>query len=134
MKLAALILLAASTCASQETPDQLYQQATAAFDRGEIAQAISLYEQLLKLRPDLLTARIDFGVALVHEGRYSEAIAQYEEVLRRDPGNAATRLDLALAWHKQGEFTRAASDNRGQRRPDSASIDSKSSVRESLGC
>ena len=109
MRLAVLLLGTALVSAGQQSPDQLYQQASNAYDRGEIAKAISLYEQLLKLQPSLLQARVDLGVALVHEGRYSEGIAQYEEILRRDPGNSVARLDLALAWYKQGEFAKAAS-------------------------
>jgi tetratricopeptide (TPR) repeat protein len=110
MRLVVLLFGAAFACTAQETPDQLYQQASAAYDRGEITKAISLYEQLLKLQPSLLQARVDLGVALVHEGRYNEGIAQYEEVLRRESGNSPARLDLALAWYKQGEFGKAAGE------------------------
>ena len=108
MKFVALSLIAVLTCHGQETPEQLYKRASNAYDRGEITEAISLYTQLLKLQPSLLQARVDLGVALVHEGRYSEGIAEYEEVLRQEPGNAAARLDLALAWYKRANFAKAA--------------------------
>jgi tetratricopeptide (TPR) repeat protein len=107
VKLAVLFLSAVLACVAQETAEQLYERASATYDRGEIAKAISLYTQAVKLQPSLLKARVDLGVALVHEGRYSEGIAQYEEVLRQEPGNVAARLDLALAWYKQGDFSRA---------------------------
>jgi tetratricopeptide (TPR) repeat protein len=114
---AMLSLAFAST--AQQSPEQLYKAATAAYDRGEVAQAISLYEQVIRLQPDSVAARTDLGVALVHEGRYSEGIAQYQEALKHDPGNLVARLDLALAWYKRGEFEKAARElqNLRQKQP-----------------
>ncbi|HVN21693.1 MAG TPA: tetratricopeptide repeat protein [Dongiaceae bacterium] len=94
--------------AAQQSPEELYNAASSAYDRGEVARAISLYEQFLRIRPDSAAARSELGIALVHEGRYAEGIAQYQEALRLDPENSAARLDVAIAWYKQGEFEKAA--------------------------
>ena len=114
-RLALAMLALAFACRAQQSSEQLYKDATAAYDRGEVARAISLYEQAVKLQPDSVAARTDLGVALVHEGRYSEGIAEYQEALKRDPGNVTVKLDLALAWYKQGDFEKAASELREMR-------------------
>jgi len=104
------MLSLALACRAQQPSEQLYRDATSAYDRGDVEQAISLYQQFIKLQPDSVAARTDLGVALVHEGRYSEGIAEYHEALKRDPGNLAVKLNLALAWYKSGEFEKAASE------------------------
>lgn len=109
-RFAFLMLTLAFASAAQQSPGQLYEAATLAYERGEVARAISLYEQVIKLQPDSVAARTDLGVALVHEGRYNEGIEQYQEALKRDPENLAVKLDLTLARYKQGEFEKAASE------------------------
>jgi tetratricopeptide (TPR) repeat protein len=106
--LAVLVLSATPAVQSEQSPEQLYKDATAAYDRGDVTRAISLYEQLLKLQPNSVAVRSELGVALVHQGRYSEAVEQYREALRREPENATVKLNLALAWYKQAAFDKAA--------------------------
>src|SRR5882672_2856273 len=93
-----------------QSTEQLYNEANGAYDRGDVSRAISLYEQVVSLRPDSVPARTNLAVALAHEGRYGEAILQYQEALKRDPKNSMVRLNLALAWYKQGEFEKATTE------------------------
>jgi Flp pilus assembly protein TadD len=93
-----------------DSPKALYRDADAAYDRGDIQQAIQLYEKLIKIDPDSVAARTNLGVALAHVGRYRDAIAQYEEALNLAPDSQVVRLNLALAWYKQAEFEKAASE------------------------
>src|SRR2546430_8696121 len=90
--------------------DSLYKEAGEAYDRGDLEQAISLYEKLIALRPESIEARTNFGVALAHVGRYSDAIAQYREALKHDRQNPVVRLNLALVWYKQADFVKAADE------------------------
>ena len=108
--LLAVLALCVAPSASQQSPEQIYKEASEAYDRGEVARSISLYERFLRERPDSVVARSDLGIALVHERRYREGIAQYHEALRLDPQNSAARLNLAIAWYKQGEFGNAANE------------------------
>lgn len=91
-----------------QTADQLYQRATAAFDRGDISQSIALYHQALKLQPDSLAILTDMGVALARNGNYTEAIAAYQKATKIDPANPVVLLNLSLAWYKQGNFKQAS--------------------------
>ena len=110
--------LYASPLASAQvaSADSLYKDAGEAYDRGDLEHAISLYEQLVTLRPDSMEARTNYGVALAGVGRYREAIAQYREALKYDPKNAVVRLNLALAWYKQADFAQAADELRELRK------------------
>jgi tetratricopeptide (TPR) repeat protein len=91
----------------QVSSQALYDQAGQAFDAGDTAKAIKLYEELLQQAPNSVDARINLGAALAHEGRYDEAIQQYRTALSHDPGNETGLLNLGLAWYKQGDFRKA---------------------------
>src|SRR5258708_9395352 len=99
--LAALTVLGAHKAAWGQSADELYKEAIAAYERGQIAQSILLYEQLVKLKPDSVPARTNLGVALAQVGRYREALSQYQEALKRHPSNALIHLGLALSFDKQ---------------------------------
>lgn len=96
--------------ARAQSADDLYKQASSAFDHGDFEQAVVLYQKVLQLQPDSVPIRTDLGVALAHLGRYAEAIENYQQALKRDPENAAVRLNLALAWYKQADFPKATSE------------------------
>jgi tetratricopeptide (TPR) repeat protein len=106
----AALLTSSPIAYAQASADSLYKAAGEAYDRGDLEQAISLYEKLVALRPESVEARTNFGVALAHVGRYDDAIAQYLEALKHDHQNPLVRLNLALAWYKQADFVKAADE------------------------
>jgi Flp pilus assembly protein TadD len=111
--LSLLVLFLVPSCGmagQQQSAEQLYREASEAYDRGEITEAISFYERAAALQPDSVPIRADLGVALARVGRYEEAISHYREALKRDPNNSVVRLDLALALYKEGEFERAGNE------------------------
>ena len=64
------------------------------------------FREALRIRPDLLEARVDLGIALVKEGRAREALSQFEAVLQQSPTNTLAleysrtlRAQLALPAH-----------------------------------
>ncbi len=95
-------------CGQVRSPQTLAEDADAAYVRGDIQEAIRLYEELIKIRPGSVEARTNLGVALTRAGRYKDAVAQYDEALKRAPDNSSILLDLALAWYKQAAFDTAA--------------------------
>jgi tetratricopeptide (TPR) repeat protein len=92
------------------SPQDLYDRAGKALDAGDAAQAVKLYEELLKQVPDSIEGRTNLGAALAQEGRYEEAVQQYRQALSRDPQNETVLLNLALAFYKQGDFSKASSE------------------------
>jgi tetratricopeptide (TPR) repeat protein len=91
-------------------PQQLFQQADEAQQRGDMQLAVRKYQELIPLHTDMIAARANLGVALVALGRFDEAIAQYHAALTQAPDDPVLRLDLALAWYKQAEFGKAAAE------------------------
>jgi len=98
--------------AQAPSPQQLFQEAVAAQQRGDDALAVDKYHALLALQPDVPEVMANLGAALSHMGRYEEAIAEYRAALEKRPGDAGLRLNLALAWLKKGDLENAASQLR----------------------
>ena len=107
---AALSMFFLNAHAQTKSPAELYREAAAANERGDLQRAITLYVQLIKLQPESVEARTNFGVVLAHAGRYSDALAQYEQALKHAPDNPIVLLNVALAWYKQGDLEKAAAE------------------------
>jgi tetratricopeptide (TPR) repeat protein len=105
-----LLLLGWVAQAQTAAPEQLFRDAVAAQQRGDDAQAIRKYQELLKLRPEVMEARANLGAALARAGRLDEAIEQYRAALAKSPQNAALRMNLALAYYKKRNFAEAAAE------------------------
>jgi tetratricopeptide (TPR) repeat protein len=74
---------------------------------GRLLEAISQYEQALRLKPDDAQAHSNLGVALRRIGRNEEAIAQYNEALRLKPDDAEALYNLGNALADQGRSAEA---------------------------
>ena len=103
-----LAIVALRASGQARAPEALLRDADAAYDRGDVQQAIRLYEELRQTQPDRVEARTNLGVALARAVRYGDAVVQYNEALQRAPDNPSILLDLALAWYKQAAFDKAA--------------------------
>ena len=105
-----LSLLSVHSLPAQEvkSPAELYQDAVAADQSGDIEKAIKLYQQMLVVQPGSLEAHGNLGADLASTGRYDDAIAEYQKALNVDPRNSIVRLNLALARYKQAEYSKAA--------------------------
>ena len=95
-------------CGQARSPQTLAKDADAAYVRGDVQEAIRLYEELIKIQPGSVEARTNLGVALTRAGQYKDAVAQYGKALKRSPDNPSILLDLGLAWYKQAAFDAAA--------------------------
>ncbi|HYZ87462.1 MAG TPA: tetratricopeptide repeat protein, partial [Bryobacteraceae bacterium] len=93
-----------------QDPKSLLREAIEHHQKGEVAQAIPLYEQFLQAVPGHVPARANLGAALAKLGRFQEAVEQYRKALEVDPSNFGTRLNLALALYKQAAIDEAAQE------------------------
>lgn len=75
---------------------------------GDLAGAVTGYQQFLKLHPEATPIHTNLGVALAGLGRYEEAISEYKIALKQSPGLSAARLNLALAYYKMGWISEAS--------------------------
>ena len=108
MRVAALLLLVGLFAVAQITsPELLFREAVAAQQRGDDALAIRKYQELLKLRPDVVEVRANLGATLARAGRFDEAIEQYRAALAKAGSNPALRLNLALAYYKKNDWSGA---------------------------
>jgi tetratricopeptide (TPR) repeat protein len=111
-QLAALFILSLACAAFAQGPDpqKLFQEASDAQQRGDATQAVRKYQELIQLRPDMIAARANLGLALVSLGRFDEAIAQYRTALAQAPGDHDLRANLAMAYYEKGDLSKAASE------------------------
>jgi tetratricopeptide (TPR) repeat protein len=105
-----LMLLTVFLCypawAQSSDPRQLFQDAVASQERGDQALAVHEYQQLLRLRPDLIAARVNMAGALISLGQLDEGVAQHRDAFLQAPDNR--ELALALAYLKKGDVDQAA--------------------------
>ena len=80
------------------------------FDRGEDTEAVSHFEQALRVKPDYAEAYNNLGTAMVREGRIPEAVADYEQALRLKPGYANALFNLGNALAQEGKIDEAIAD------------------------
>jgi len=102
-----LFLLTGFAFAQQPDPNQLLNEAIESQQRGDFQSAIREYGEVLKLRPDMVEAKVNLGAALSHVGRFDEAIAMYQSALPSLSFKNPVRLDLGLAYYKKGDMADA---------------------------
>lgn len=112
MRAATLLILfltcACAASAQEPNPQQIFQEAAEAQQRGDLALAVTKYQEVIRLDPNVVAAHANLGVVLVSLGRYDEAITQYHIALAEAPGDPGLRLNLGLAYYKKADFAGAA--------------------------
>lgn len=81
----------------------LLAQAEAAVARGDHAEVIERYQDLLKLKPRHLLARNNLGVALWKLGRYREAVEQLRRAAGIQPTYADAQFNLGTLLRLTGQ-------------------------------
>jgi len=67
------------------------------------SEAISCYQNALRIRPNYGVAHNNLGVVFVQQGRLEEAIAEYREALRLDSSLVPAHLNLGSALRRVGQ-------------------------------
>jgi Flp pilus assembly protein TadD len=81
----------------------LLARAEKAFEEGDNAQAVDLFDEYLSLVPDHADALNALGVALFNLGRYQEAEQRYREAIDVNPGYANALVNLAALQQAKPE-------------------------------
>ncbi len=92
------------------TPDNFMAHnnlAAALEERGATAEAVTHYEEAVRLNPTWPTALMNLGNARAREGAYAEASALYARALDRQPEFALAHYNCGLALARQGRVAEA---------------------------
>lgn len=103
--------------------DSLNLLGVVAHQQGNDAQAITLAQQALRLRPDDAKYHVNLAAALRGLHRFEEAIESCQTALRLNPDQLEARLNLGMAFHgakrwaeADEQFRRVAEDRPGDSR------------------
>ena len=87
--------------------DAVLRQAATHYQAGRLAEAETLYRQLLMLRPgfapELADVHASLALVLFRQGRTGEAIEAFRHALEAAPGNADTLYKLGNMLLREGE-------------------------------
>lgn len=74
---------------------------------GKLNDAMSQWNQSLRLNPNLFETHYNIGLGLLKQGKTQGAIASFEETIRLKPSHAPAYFDLAVALRKLGRIQEA---------------------------
>lgn len=76
-------------------------------EQGKFGEALRQYQEVLRIDPSFVTARVNAATLLTNMGRNADAVAQFEEALRLDPNSYLTHNNLGVAWLRQAALAKA---------------------------
>jgi tetratricopeptide (TPR) repeat protein len=85
----------------------LMERAGAAMHENRLADAISLYRQLILFNASDALPYMYLGIALARDGKPDEALKQYEHALQLDPGNANVHYNVGVLLVEGGKEEQA---------------------------
>lgn len=87
------------------TPEERFAEAATAYDEGDFAEAIRLYQQLL--RDGFVAAELyyNLGNSWYRQGDIGQAVLKYKQALYLRPRNADARHNLAFVMNEAGALT-----------------------------
>src|SRR3990170_732063 len=77
------------------------------FDKGEFDEAVTRHLTALKLKPDLVDARINLGNAYSKQGRFDDALQEYKTALQLNPEYVEAHNNLGNLYLSQGKLKEA---------------------------
>jgi tetratricopeptide (TPR) repeat protein len=96
------------------TADELLEAGLAAFNAGNAASAIPLFERLVQIDPRHKSAWNDLGLARLRTGNYDAAIVAFQKQLEVNPGDQHSNDYLGLAYQQQRNYPQAIATFRKQ--------------------
>ncbi len=81
-----------------------YELGTACVYAGRPESARAHFEEALRLRDDLVAARVSLGLLLASQNQLDRAVEQFRRALTHTPNDANLRVKLAMALTKSNRF------------------------------
>jgi tetratricopeptide (TPR) repeat protein len=100
---------AAQAASGENDPrvEELYSHAKAAQSQGDIAGAISKYEEILRIAPRLGPAYNNLGALYFRQRDYRKAAAVLEQGLKINPAMPSASALLGISLFEMGDYARA---------------------------
>ncbi len=76
-------------------------------NQGKVQEAISHYNEALRINPYFARAQCNLGVVLARQGKIEEAMMHYTKALQIDPNYAKAHCNLGVALIRQGKAEEA---------------------------
>lgn len=102
--------------AAPESRDSRRALAGALLERGQVADAIGRFRDLIRERPDapdIPFVRADLAQALTQSGDLAGAVEQYRAIASLQPDRPRSRITLAIALEDAGDVDAAIAEYRG---------------------
>jgi len=96
-----------ATFSTRAKADEIMQKAEAAFSRGNMDEALELYQQALKIDPKLYYAALFSGDVYSHKEKYADAEIWYQRAISIDPYIETAYRYSATPLMKQGKHAEA---------------------------
>ena len=93
--------------AAEDRVQSLYSDAKSAETAGDLATAVSKYQEILKLQPRLAAAYNNLGALYFKQGDYRQAAVTLERGLNLDPHMTTASALLGISLFQMGEYERA---------------------------
>jgi tetratricopeptide (TPR) repeat protein len=105
---------------SEEKLNLYFERGLILAKNGDYEEAITSYDQALKIKPDYHQASYNRGIALRQLGRIEEAITSYDTALKNEPNKCETWYNRGNALRHLGRYEEAitAHDNALKVKPD----------------
>ena len=81
-----------------------FEMGTACVHAGRPESAKAQFEEALRLKDDLVKARVSLGLLLASQNKLDQAVEQFRRALTQTPDDALLRVKLAMALTKSGRF------------------------------
>ena len=92
---------------THEKADEVMQKAEAAFTRGNLDEALELYQKALKIDPKLYYAALFSGDVYSHKEKYADAEIWYQRAISIDPNIETAYRYSATPLMKQEKYNEA---------------------------
>lgn len=99
-----------SSCGTQKMAEEYYEQGKKLYEKKEFDQAISSYNEAIKLNPKLVKAYNNRGIVYVVKSQLDQAIADFNKAIELDPNNGKAYNNRAVAYWYKGDTAKARQD------------------------
>jgi tetratricopeptide (TPR) repeat protein len=73
------------------------------YNQGKYDEAIVLFEEVLKIEPNHLRARVYYGVCFMGKNEFDRAIEELQKALKQDPNFPLTNYALAVSYARKAK-------------------------------